>query len=255
MTTEIQQLMDEYTSWLRAKISLRKVDDWVEITTPYLDRHNDYLQIYARRENGSYILTDDGYILHDLKQSGCDLDTPKRSALLNMTLNGFGVKLVSGSMLEVRASYEDFPSKKHSLLQAMLAINDLFYLAQPNVASLFLEDFLAWLEQNYIRYVPNVKFAGKSGYDHLFDAVIPGSRQAPERVLQAINRPDKNEAQALAFSWMDTREVRKPDSKAYAFLNDSEKAVPVSVIDALHSYEIEPVSWSNRAAILPELTA
>ena len=125
MTTEIQQLMDEYTSWLRAKITLRKVDDWFEITTPYLDRHNDYLQIYAKRENGSYLLTDDGYILHDLKQSGCDLDTPKRSALLNMTLNGFGVKLSSGGTLEVKASSEDFPLKKHSLLQAMLAINDL----------------------------------------------------------------------------------------------------------------------------------
>lgn len=247
--------MDEYTAWLRAKISLRKVDDWVEITTPYLDRHNDCLQIYARRENGSYVLTDDGYILHDLKQSGCDLDTPKRLALLNMTLNGFGVKLVSGNMLEVKASPEDFPSKKHSLLQAMLAINDLFYLAQPNVASLFLEDFLAWLEQNYIRYIPNVKFAGKNRYDHLFDAVIPKSRQAPERVLQAINSPDKNEAHALAFSWMDTREVRKADSRAYAFLNDSEKAVPASVIDALRSYEIEPVSCSNRQSVVLELTA
>jgi hypothetical protein len=137
----------------------------------------------------------------------------------------------------------------------MLAINDLFYLAQPNVASLFLEDFFAWLEQNYIRYIPNVKFAGKSGYDHLFDAVIPKSRQAPERVLQAINSPDKNEAHALAFSWMDTREVRKADSRAYAFLNDSEKAVPASVIDALRSYEIEPVSCSNRQSVVLELTA
>ncbi len=247
--------MDEYTSWLRSKISLRKVDDWIEITTPYLDRHNDYLQIYARRQNGCYVLTDDGYIIQDLRQSGCDLDTPKRSALLNMTLNGFGVKLVGGSALEVRATQEEFPLKKHSLLQAMLAVNDLFYLAKPNVTSLFLEDFLSWLEQNYIRYTPNVKFAGKSGYDHLFDAVIHKSRQAPERVLQAINRPDKNEAQAMAFSWMDTREVRKPDSKAYAFLNDSERSVPPSVIDALHIYEIVPVIWSNRAEALPELTA
>lgn len=247
--------MDDYTSWLRAKITLRRVDDWFEITTPYLDRHNDYLQIYARRQNGSYIMTDDGYILQDLMQSGCDLDTPKRSELLNMTLNGFGVKLVEGRMLQVIASPENFPLKKHNLIQAMLAVNDLFYLAKPNVISLFLEDFVAWLEQNYIRYIPNVKFAGKSGYDHLFDAVIPKSRQAPERILQAINRPDKNEAQALAFSWMDTREVRKPDSKAYAFLNDSERTVSPSVIEALRSYEIVPVVWSNRDPVLPELMA
>ncbi|OYV12186.1 MAG: hypothetical protein CG440_1691, partial [Methanosaeta sp. NSM2] len=54
---EIISLMDQYIEWLRGKTSLRQVDDWIEITTPYLDRHNDYLQIYARRNNGSYVLT------------------------------------------------------------------------------------------------------------------------------------------------------------------------------------------------------
>ena len=32
-----------------------------------------------------------------------------------------------------------------SLLQAMLAVNDMFYLAVPMVASLFYEDVVAWL--------------------------------------------------------------------------------------------------------------
>lgn len=59
---EIKSLIFQYTEWLRSKTALRQVDDWVEITTPYLDRHNDYLQIYAQKQNGSYILTDDGYI-------------------------------------------------------------------------------------------------------------------------------------------------------------------------------------------------
>ena len=56
--------------------------DWVEITTLYLDRHNDYLQIYAKRQNGGYILTDDGYVLEDLQQLGCKLENSKRQALL-----------------------------------------------------------------------------------------------------------------------------------------------------------------------------
>jgi hypothetical protein len=59
-----------------------------------------------------------------------------------MTLNGFGVKLVDGVM-EVRASKDDFPMRKHNLVQAMLAVNDLFYLASPIVSSLFLEDVVA----------------------------------------------------------------------------------------------------------------
>jgi len=48
MIDEIQVLLDKYLQWLKDKTVLRQVNDWVEITTPYLDRHNDYLQMYAR---------------------------------------------------------------------------------------------------------------------------------------------------------------------------------------------------------------
>jgi hypothetical protein len=251
---EIRALMDQYVAWLRSKTTLRQVADWIEITTPYLDRHNDYLQIYARRQNGNYILTDDGYILDELELSGCRLESPKRLALLQMTLNGFGVKLVNGAM-EVRASKDDFPMRKHNLVQAMLAVNDLFYLASPIVSSLFLEDVIAWLDENEIRYTPNVKFTGKSGYDHLFNFVIPKSKRQPERILQAINRPSREEAGTTAFAWIDTKEVRASDSRAYALLNDSERAVSPSVMDALQSYDVQPIPWSKRQAVVEELTA
>jgi hypothetical protein len=251
---EIKTLMDQYVAWLRSKTTLRQVADWIEITTPYLDRHNDYLQIYARRQNGNYILTDDGYVLDELELSGCKLESPKRLALLQMTLNGFGVKLVDGVM-EVRASKDDFPMRKHNLVQAMLAVNDLFYLASPIVSSLFLEDVIAWLDENEIRYTPSVKFTGKSGYDNLFDFVIPKSKKQPERILQAINRPSRDEAGATAFAWIDTKEVRAPDSRAYALLNDSEKAVSPSVMDALQSYDVRPIPWSKRLDVVEELTA
>ncbi len=37
--------------------------------------------------------------------------------------------------LEIRASAENFPLRKHSLVQAILAVNDMFYLSMPVVAS------------------------------------------------------------------------------------------------------------------------
>ncbi|MCB0410580.1 MAG: DUF1828 domain-containing protein, partial [Flavobacteriales bacterium] len=130
MINEIQTLLDNYLSWLKDKTTLKKVKDWVEITTPYLDRHNDYLQIYARKMDKGYRLTDDSYIIQDLMQSGCKLDSPKRMSLLKMTLNGFGVQLCDNELV-VNATKENFYYKKHNLLQAMLAVNDLFYLATP----------------------------------------------------------------------------------------------------------------------------
>ena len=127
MIDEVQRLLDQYVAWLRDKTSLRQVKDCVEITTPYLDRHNDYLQIYAKRHNGGFILTDDSYVLEDLERSGCKLDSPKRKKLLEITLNGFGVAL-NGAALEVHATPDNFALRKHNMVQAMLAVNDLFYL-------------------------------------------------------------------------------------------------------------------------------
>jgi hypothetical protein len=254
MIDDIQHLMNTYHAWLKDKTVLREIDQWVEITTPYLDRHNDYLQIYAKRANGGFVLTDDGYIIEDLEQSGCKLESPKRQDLLKLTLNGFGVQL-DGKTLQVHASAENFALRKHNLVQAMLAVNDMFYLAVPMVASLFYEDVVTWLDLHDIRYTPKVKFTGKTGYDYLFDFVIPKSRRQPERILQTINRPNRNSAEAVVLSWIDTKEVRSTDSRAYALLNDSDQSVSQAVIDALRSYDVQPVVWSQRETVREELAA
>ena len=256
MMNEFQALLDRYWAWLRDETALRQVGDWVEITTPYLDRHNDCLQIYASRRNHGFVLTDDGSTIVDLEQSGCSLDTPKRQALLQMTLNGFGVRIREATKaLEVRASVEDFALRKHNLLQAMLAVNDLFHLASPAVASLFLEDVVAWLDACEIRYTPQVRFAGRSGYDHSFDAVIPRSPAQPERILRVVNRPDRNAAQTIPFAWLDTKEVRPRESRAYAILNDSKAPVPEKVVSAMRNYGVRPVPWSERDGAREELAA
>ncbi|MEW6235325.1 MAG: DUF1829 domain-containing protein [Candidatus Omnitrophota bacterium] len=254
MLNEIGELLERYNAWLKDKTVLRQTEDWVEITTPYLDRHNDYMQIYAKKENGGFLLTDDGEVIDDLKLCGCKLDTAKRQSLLKTTLNGFGIQ-IDGDKLVARASKENFALKKHSLIQAMLAINDLFYLAQPIVESVFCEDVAAWLDLQEIRYTPKVKFSGKIGFDHLFDFVIPKSKQQPERILKTINKPTREEAQSIAFAWIDTKEVRPPDSRAYAFLNDSERCIPSSLLEALHNYDIKSVVWSQREKVREELAA
>ncbi len=254
MIQDIQSLLDAYYVWLKDKTALRQIDRWVEITTPYLDRHNDYVQIYARRANGGFILTDDGYTIEDLEQSGCKLGRGKRQDLLKLTLNGFGVQ-TEGKALQVHASPDNFAMRKHNLVQAMLAVNDMFYLAVPMVASLFYEDVVTWLDVHDVRYTPKVTFTGKTGYVHSFDFVIPKSRQQPERIIQTINRPNRNTAQAVVLSWIDTKEVRSPDSRAYALLNDSEQTVSPGVVDALRSYDVTPLPWSQREDVREELAA
>lgn len=246
MIADTSLLMDNYLQWLKDKTSFKPVGDWMEITTPFLDRHNDCIQFYIKQDDDMFLMTDDGYTVSDLEQSGCSLESPKRKALLETTVRGFGVELIE-NRIEVKTAKEKFSFGKHRLIQAMLAVNDLFYLSESTVASLFHEDVVSWFDANDIRYSQNVKFSGRSGYDYRFDFLIPKSKESPERLLQAINNPSKDKAQLFIMAWMDTKETRSPDAKALVILNDQEKKVSSGVLTAFHQYDIPTIPWSERS--------
>ena len=252
--TDISPLIDKYYSWLKDKTAWKVIDKWVEITAPYLDRNNDYIQIYLKKTDEGFLLTDDGSTLLGLRQEGCSLDSPKRQKLLTLTLNGYGVS-IENDKLQVKATPDNFALRKHSLVQAVLAVNDMFYLAEPHVASLFFEDVRNWLDISDIRYSEQISFIGRSGYARKFDFLISKSSQAPERIIKTINNPVRNSADSIIVDWVDTKEVRPENSKAYAFVNDNERNVSSNVLDALNSYEIKPILWSNREQFKAELAA
>ena len=112
-----------------------------------------------------------------------------------------------------------------------------------------------WLDACDIRYTPEVTLKGKSGYDHRFDFIIPKSNARPERLIRTINRPERNIAQAVVFSCIDTRDARPADSLTYAILNDGDRTVSTNVRDAMLSYEVRPVLWSTRDDVREELAA
>lgn len=243
---EIARLVAQYQSWLKDKTTLKSVHaDWVEISTPFLDRRNDFIQLYAKSAEGGYQLTDDGNTIRELELSGCNIDTPKRKALLQVALNGFRVDERNGA-LSVRASAENFAARKHALIQAILAINDMFYLASPTVLSLFKEDVEKWLAQSDIRFVPNIQLIGKTGYIHHFDFAVPASRAAPERIIRAIGNPNKDAALSFVTAWVDTSDQRPENAEALAFLNDNARPIGAPVLEALRHYDISPVIWSQR---------
>ncbi len=249
---DCDQLVEAYILWLRRGLSIEKLEKSCELTTPFLDRHNDHLQIYAVKNDGKIVLSDDGYILSDLRTSGLDLNTPKRKAVLEVVLNGFGVH-TDGKQLMVEASQRDIGQRLHALVQAMLAINDMFVMAQPRVAGFFWEDVKNFLDNHDVRYSPRVKISGRSGFDHAIDFLIPKSRIRPERFIQAINAPNKNTIGAYLFALGDTRDARGDGAEAYAFLNDYEREVGGDVIEALEAYKVTAALWSRRENYLETL--
>jgi hypothetical protein len=256
MSIPTDTFVESYLEWLKTSLNALALDDDVtELTTPFLDRHNDYLQIYAERAGEDlYLLTDDGYIVAELKSAGVETRGSRREETIRELLTGHGVSL-KGNELQVEATQSNLGQRAHSLVQAMLSLDDMFVLAQPRVATVFLEDVASFLDAHYVRYSPHVKFAGKSGLDHLINFVIPRSQSAPERIVQVVNNPRRDRIESLLFAATDIRAARGHEVAYYAMLNDSRRSVSPEVVNALAAYEIKAERWSTRDQVIESLAA
>ena len=121
MTKSCKNLVNAYIEWLRQNISIKEIIGMYEITTPFLDRHNDHLQIYVKKSDGWLILTDNGQTITNLRLSGFEI-TPEKRQILNSNLKSFGIQLIDEELV-AKATPEDFPQKKHNLIQAILYIS------------------------------------------------------------------------------------------------------------------------------------
>ncbi len=242
---ECENLISDYLRWLKEGLHVSEFESSCRIATPFLDRHNDEIEIYVEKHNGNLLLTDDGYTISDLVASGMTFSTEKRKAHLDTILNGFGVRR-EGDELQVHATAQDFPQKKHTLLQAMLAVNDMFVMAEEHVLSLFKEDVAQFLELNRIPVFPEFKLSGRSGFDHKFDFGLPKTQRKPQRVVQAINNLTKDQALSFAFAVADVRVIRAEPLQALTFLNDVEYPPNEDNLAAMKAYDIEPLFWSRR---------
>lgn len=115
---DIQSLINDYMKWLKSEITFDKIGEYYEITLPYLDEANDYLQIYVRQKDGVVYFTDDGVAVHSLKLKGIQ-DSYIKSDLFQKKLAQYGVYL-SGDELTTQSSLTNFAQKSICLYRHFL---------------------------------------------------------------------------------------------------------------------------------------
>ncbi len=239
----IETMINEYAKWLKQEITFSQINDYYEITTPYLNSANDYIQIYVKINNNDVLFSDDGNTLRSLEMSGYQF-TPARKEHLNNILKQYGIGLEEGALV-AKSHISQFPQKKHLMVQAMLRIDDMFSISKNKVASYFLDDIQEFFDRNEIYYSENVQFTGVSGFTHNYDFLLQRSKQQPERLCQAINTPTKSNMMNVLFAWNDTKSVRKEDSKLVVFLND-EKNIAKGIEEGFSNYDTYVIRWSDR---------
>jgi len=242
------KLIEEYINWIRANVFVNEIEKdkkWI-INSPFLDRHNDFTEIYLVKKNEDlYRLTDDGFTYNDLKISGFEPSSPKRRELFKTTLLGFGINFSERTNeLFIETDLHNIGKNKHKLVQAMLAIGDMFMLASSNVSTIFKEDVRAYFKKKEIPFVYDIKISGKSFIEHNIEIVLPMVKDNPETLIKVINNPILSCAKNALFTFNDIEEIRK-EVHSVVIYNDEFK-IAKGFVQALEAYKIECIPWNKR---------
>lgn len=249
-------ILERYIKWIKDNTLSDEIKKGVwKISTPFLDRHNDHLDIYAiAKDHNTFTLTDDGYILEDLKISGFELNTPKRKEIFEVNAKRLSVEFNEKTHeLFIETSIEELGRSKHNLIQAMLTINDMFCLAQPTVTTIFKEDIKEYFIKKSIRFIEDIRITGRSGYEHSVDFAIAADNKRPERIIKSINMLSKQQIKNLIFMFIDIEENRKNIKKIVIF-ND-EFTYSKTSLNALEKYSVLAVPWSKKEEYIEQFVS
>jgi hypothetical protein len=120
----MEDLIELYLSWLKQKINYEEINGYYEITTPFVNHINDYIQFYLRRDEKDHLyMTDDGETLSSLKMVGLNVRSRKRE--IEEILNDYSVKLKGNEIITI-TTLPAFPMTYHNFIQAILAVDSLY---------------------------------------------------------------------------------------------------------------------------------
>ena len=131
----------------KLRISTEGMDRF-RVFTPFMFEDGDHLSIVLKRENGTWILSDEGHtymhLTYDLDEK--DLQRGTRQKIITNALSVFTVEDREGELI-IFIPDDRYGDALYSFVQALLRITDVTYLSRERVRSTFMEDFKAFMEE------------------------------------------------------------------------------------------------------------
>lgn len=138
---------------LRQKIAagIRLVSEGIDryrVLTPFQFDDGDHLAIVLRKDDDSWMFSDEAHtymrLSYDIDID--DLHKGTRQKVISNTLSMFGVEDRDGELI-VGVSSNDYGNSLYSFIQALLKISDVSFLARERTKSTFLDDFQDLLKE------------------------------------------------------------------------------------------------------------
>lgn len=123
--------------------------DRYRVSTPFMFNDGDHLVVVLRREQGRWVLSDEGHtymhLTYDLGEK--DLQRGTRSKIIANALSAFSVDDRDGQLV-LTVPDGRYGDALYSFIQALLKIADVTFLSRERVRSTFMDDFRTFLEEH-----------------------------------------------------------------------------------------------------------
>lgn len=219
-----QSLVEKYLAWLKQEITITDCGEFCGISVPLLDRFNDYLQIFVKEENGGLLITDGGYIISNLITSGIGLrkGSEKRNRI-DSIIREHNLTLKDDAIW-VCTTFEKFPVVKHSVLQAMLEIDDLYDVGRP-ANTVFANEVQSLFDSHQLYYTRDITLRGRTGGIYTYDFLFQRNERRNEDIYcKTINRLTETHRNLAIFNWTDSQLARSAKSRLLVLYNDEPKS-------------------------------
>jgi hypothetical protein len=146
---KIETIERDFKEKVSSKISLQLEGvERYRVFTPFMFDDGDHLAVVLKRDNGSWVLTDEGHTLMHLtyELDEKQLQTGTRQKVVTNALSTFAVSDRDGELIE-KIKDEDYGNALFSFIQALMKLTDLTFLSRERVKSTFRDDFIALMSE------------------------------------------------------------------------------------------------------------
>lgn len=245
---EREELISLCLEWLREGFAVQDLGGAYEVTTPFLDRRNDHIQIYVRKQNDGFIISDEGNTVSEMEESGFNLNLDSKNKLLIHTIHGYGVNQ-DNKVLRLEAEQSNLGQRMNFMIQAIMALNNIMPVPAVPVKSLmssFRRRVIGALSAQGFQHQSKVPALGISGYKHEMETITRLNEPPTTLFFKEFYSPDRRSVSRFLFKLNDIKDSDPRIKKSAAVLNDEEKQVNSRELEALDQYGVVTAHWSQR---------
>jgi hypothetical protein len=116
------------------------------VHVPFTFEDGDHYVVLLKRDNGQWVLTDEGHTLMHVSYDVPEFDRGARRSIIDRVLAGLGLEDQQGE-LRLQIPEERYGDALFSYLQAITRITDVSFLTRERVRTTFVEDFRELVQQ------------------------------------------------------------------------------------------------------------